>query len=126
MDDSGQQVQDHIHDFLPLNAGESGSTDDRGEFMNSKNNFGSCKRFAWIAVLTGAMVTTFSLAAFGQQEVDPTWYDPWAPNTTPVHRDVQPAPPAAVQHHAKPKHASSYKRVAKTSAKRSANQAKSS
>jgi hypothetical protein len=98
------------------------SIDDGGEFMNSKHNFGSCKRFAWIAVLSGVMVTTFSLAAFGQQEVDPTWYDPWAPKTA----EVQPAPPAAVQHHAKVKHVSSSKRVAKASGKRSANQAKSS
>ena len=31
---------------------ESRSIDHGGEFMNSQNNFGSCKRFAWIAVLT--------------------------------------------------------------------------
>jgi len=94
--------------------------------MNSQNNFGSCKRFAWIAVLTGAMVTTFSLAAFAQQEVDPTWYDPWAPKTAPVHTEAQPAPPAAVQHHARIKHVSTSRRVAKASGKRSATKAKAS
>ncbi len=94
--------------------------------MNSQNNFGSCKRFAWIAVLTGAMVTTFSLAAFGQQEVDPTWYDPWAPNTALVQREAQPARPAAVQHHAKIKRVSASKSVAKASGKRATTKAKAS
>jgi hypothetical protein len=122
MDDSGQQAQDRIHDFFPFQLGESRSSDERGDFMNGKNSFGSCKKVAWIAVLSGAMVTTFSLAAFGQQEVDPTWYDPWAPKTAEVH----PAQSAVVQHHAKTKQASSSKRVAKASGKRSANQAKTS
>jgi hypothetical protein len=121
MDVSGQQVQDHIHDFFHSSAWESRSIDDGGEFMNSQNNLGSCKRFAWIAVLTGVMVTTFSLPAFGQQEVDPTWYDPWVPKTVEVHA-VQ---PAAVQHRVTVKQVSYSRHAAKVSGKRSAKQAKS-
>ena len=41
---------------------------------------------ALIAMLFGAMVTTLQRPAYGQQEVDPTWYDPWAAsNTVVVH-----------------------------------------
>jgi len=120
--------------------------------MNGAKNIRSGKRLVWMAVLLGAMVTTFSLAAFGQQEVDPTWYDPWAPNTT-VIQSAQPAvvhtaenttvpttkptaEAAAVQHHAKGKSvtssssssstSTSTKRVAKTSARRAANQGNAS
>src|SRR5271166_136953 len=112
--------------------------------MNGAKNIRSGKRLVSMAVLSGAMVTTFSLAAFGQQEVDPTWYDPWAPNTTVIHsaqpavvhtaentagHTIEPtAEAAAVQHHAKGKSvsSSSTKRTAKTSAARSANQANAS
>lgn len=38
---------------------------------------------AWMAMLFGVMVTTL-LPAYGQQEVNPTWYDPWA-GPTAVH-----------------------------------------
>ncbi|MGO9542810.1 MAG: hypothetical protein ACLPN2_19685 [Terriglobales bacterium] len=119
--------------------------------MNGSKNIRSGKRLAWMAVLSGAMVMTFSLAAFGQQEVDPTWYDPWMPNTTVIqsaqlavvqtavntagHTTEAMAGAAAVEHQAKDKSVSSTssssssststsltKRAAKTSAKRSANQ----
>jgi hypothetical protein len=42
-----------------------------------------------MAMLFGAIFTIFLLPAYGQQEVDPTWYDP-APNTA-VAQPVQPA-----------------------------------
>ncbi|MGB8782409.1 MAG: hypothetical protein WCD02_04790 [Terriglobales bacterium] len=113
--------------------------------MNGSKNIRSGKRLAWMAVLSGAMVMTFSLAAFGQQEVDPTWYDPWMPNTTVIqsaqlalvqtaentagHTTEAMAGAAAVEHRAKDKSVSSTsssssttKSAAKTSAKRSANQ----
>ncbi len=79
----------------------------------------SCKRFAWIAVLSGAIVTTFSTAVFAQQEVDPTWYNPWAPTTTAVQHDQQVAAP--VHHAAKLKKVSATHRTAKVNEKRSAN-----
>jgi hypothetical protein len=95
----------------------------RGDFMNGSRNIRSCKRLAWIAVLSGAMVTAFSLSAFGQQEVDPTWFDPWA---APTAAAVHPAQKAAVQHHARLKTVSSSKRAAKTSVKRTSNPSKPS
>ena len=40
---------------------------------------------AMMAMLFGAMVAALLLPAYGQ-EVDPTWYNPWAaPNTAVVH-----------------------------------------
>jgi hypothetical protein len=58
---------------------------------------------AFIAMLSGAIFTILLLPAYGQQEVDPTWYDPWA---SPTAAAVPPAqPPAAVhssQAHASP------------------------
>jgi hypothetical protein len=54
---------------------------------------------AFIAMLFGAIFTILLLPAYGQQEVDPTWYDPWAaPNTVVVH----PSQPSAVVHSSQP------------------------
>jgi hypothetical protein len=50
---------------------------------------------AFIAMLCGAIFTILLLPAYGQQEVDPTWYDPWA---APTAAAVHPAHPAAVVH----------------------------
>lgn len=44
---------------------------------------------AFMAMLF-ATVTILMIPAFGQQEVDPAWYDPWAPNTAVV-QTIQPA-----------------------------------
>lgn len=49
---------------------------------------------AFMAMLFGAIFTILLLPAYGQQEVDPTWYDPWAPNTVAVNS----AQPATVVH----------------------------
>jgi|GEM_PF-3194258 len=39
-----------------------------------------------IASLFGAMCTVWLLPAYGQQEVDPTWHDPWAAaSKAPAH-----------------------------------------
>jgi hypothetical protein len=89
--------------------------------MSSSKNITSFKRLAWIAALSGAMITTFSLSAFGQQEVDPTWYNPWPGSNTAV---AQSAPQAAVQQHAKIKSVAAPKRVAKSSGKRSSTRTK--
>ena len=57
---------------------------------------------AFIAMLAGAIFTILLLPAYGQQEVDPTWYDPWA---APTAAAVHPAQPPAVVH-SSPAHAS--------------------
>lgn len=84
-----------------------------------KKSMQSFKRLAWLTVLSGAMVTTLSLSAFGQQEVDPTWFDPWAPTAAAVHHDQQAVVPA--HHAAKIKQVSTTHRVAKANVKHSAN-----
>jgi hypothetical protein len=63
--------------------------------MNRSRDISPYRFLAMIAVLFGAMV----LPAFGQQEVDPTWYDPWAPPSPAV---VQSAKPAAAVHRQQP------------------------
>jgi len=81
--------------------------------MNQSRDISPFRFLTMIAVLFGAMV----LPAFGQQEVDPTWYDPWAPPSPAV---VQSAKPAATVHRQQPrvKRVSSV-RTAKVHAKRS-------
>jgi hypothetical protein len=41
-------------------------------------------------MLFGAMAVTFLLPAYGQQEVNPTWYNPWADQNPVVARSAQP------------------------------------
>ena len=61
--------------------------------MNGLKSIRSCRVPAFIAMLFSAIFTILLLPAYGQQEVDPTWYDPWvSPNTAVVH----PQPPAVV------------------------------
>jgi hypothetical protein len=89
--------------------------------MTGLKNVKSYKRLAWIAVLSGAMVSTFSLSAFAQQDVDPTWFDPWAPNTSATHSAQQAkveTQPAASKSVAAKKSAPAVKRVAKATTKR--------
>ena len=82
--------------------------------MNQSREISPYRFLAMIAVLFGAMV----LPAFGQQEVDPTWFDPWAPPSPAV---VQSAKPAAAVHRQQPtvKRVSSVRTTAKVHAKRS-------
>ncbi len=61
--------------------------------MTGSKNVERNRVLASIAVLFGAIFTIFLLPAYGQQEVDPTWYDP-APNPAVA----QPSQPAAVAH----------------------------
>ena len=56
---------------------------------------GRSRVLASMAMLFGAIFTILLLPAYGQQEVDPTWYDPWAAPTAAV---VPPAQPAAEIH----------------------------
>ncbi len=56
---------------------------------------GRSRVLASMAMLFGAIFTILLLPAYGQQEVDPTWYDPWVAPNAPV---VPPAQPPAVIH----------------------------
>jgi len=44
-----------------------------------------------MATLFGAMLTAFLVPAYGQQEVDPTWYNPWVPPAAVVQSARQPS-----------------------------------
>lgn len=61
-----------------------------GDFMNGSRAIRRCRVPALVAMLFGAMVATLSLPAYGQQEVDPTWFDPWAAPNTAVVQTSQP------------------------------------
>lgn len=51
--------------------------------MNRSETITRGRALPYIAMLFGAILTVMTLPAYGQQEVDPTWYDPWvAPNAT--------------------------------------------
>jgi hypothetical protein len=75
--------------------------------MNRSSDIRSRRILAFIAMLFGAIVTTMLLPAYGQQEVDPTWYDPWAvntptdpaPHTVAIHSSQA---PAAINQHQPP------------------------
>jgi hypothetical protein len=56
------------------------------------------KHLALIAMSFAMMFGTFLLPAYGQQEVDPTWYNPWAPPAAAAAQTAQP-PAAKSQHH---------------------------
>jgi hypothetical protein len=64
--------------------------------MTGSKNISPRRVLTYIAMLAGAMLTTMLLPAYGQQEVAPDWYDPYAV-TTP-----SPAPSVAVAPHAQP------------------------
>lgn len=58
--------------------------------MNRSKGVRPRRVLALIATLFGAMVTALMLPAYGQQEVDPTWYNPWAATNTVVVHSAQP------------------------------------
>jgi hypothetical protein len=64
----------------------------RGDFMNGLKGIG-CRALASMAMLSGAIFTLLLVPAYGQQDVNPTWYDP-APNAAVAH----PAQAAATVH----------------------------
>ena len=53
--------------------------------MNDSKGIQQPRVTAFMAMLLGAIFTVLILPAYGQQEVDPSWYDPWTPNATAVH-----------------------------------------
>jgi len=62
--------------------------------MNERKNMKRRNNMAMIATLFCAMLIAFLVPAYGQQEVDPTWYNPWTPPAS-----AQPAPKQAARHH---------------------------
>lgn len=84
---------------------ESKAVQNRGDSMTDSMNTTASKTIrpsrvpAFIAMLFGAIFTILLLPAYGQQEVDPTWYDPWAAPSTAAVPVVQ---PSAVVHSAQP------------------------
>ena len=83
---------------------------------NLKSN--ARKSIILVGMIFGAIVT-----AFAQQEVDPTWFDPWAPPASTVV--AQAKPKAAHKNHAKSVPASTQK-TARVRAKHNATQARTS
>jgi hypothetical protein len=61
--------------------------------MNRSRDNRSRRMLLFMAVLFGAIFTTMVLPAYGQQDVDPTWYDPYAVNAVP-----NPAPTTVAIH----------------------------
>ncbi len=48
------------------------------------------RRVLALVALFGAMVTTMLSPAYAQQEVDPTWYNPWVSSSTAAVQTTQP------------------------------------
>lgn len=80
--------------------------------MSGSKGIGKCGVLGSLAMLLGAIFTIMLLPAYGQQEVAPTWYDPWA---APQAAAVHPAQPAAVVHASQPPAANQrYQQTAKS------------
>jgi hypothetical protein len=63
-----------------------------GVFMNGSISIGRCKGLASLATLLGALFTILLLPAYAQQDVAPSWYDPWAaPKVAIAHPAQAPA-----------------------------------
>ena len=62
--------------------------------MKRSYSFKSCsfksRRVLALVALFGAMVTTMLRPAYAQQEVDPTWYNPWVSASTATVQTAQP------------------------------------
>ena len=82
-------------DHSELKSVQNGGDSMTPNTSNESKGSGRSRVPSFIAMLSGAIFTILLLPAYGQQEVDPTWYDPWAaPNTAVVH----PSQPPAVVH----------------------------
>jgi hypothetical protein len=67
--------------------------------MNGSNGIGRYRGLASLAILVSALFTILLLPAYAQQDVAPSWYDPWAaPKVSVAH----PAQAPAVAHSAPP------------------------
>ena len=86
--------------------------------MNESGNISRRRVPTFIAMLFGAIFTMLLLPAYGQQEVDPTWYDP-SPSNVAVAHSSQPAA-VAHKHAAKVRSVSSAQVAGKDRVKRTA------
>jgi hypothetical protein len=68
---------------------ESKSIHHGGDAMKRSRGIRPCRVLAFTAILFGVMLTTL-LPAYSQQEVDPTWHDPWATSNTVAVPSSQP------------------------------------
>ena len=60
--------------------------------MKGTIGIGRCKGVASLAILLGALFSVFLLPASAQQDVAPSWYDPWAAlNAAVTHPTPAPA-----------------------------------
>jgi len=80
--------------------------------------------FAEMVVLWGAIAMSMTLPVYGQQEVDPTWYNPWPTPTAAAAQNVQTGKAHAGRE--KSKAVNAPRRVAKASGKRVASRQKAS
>jgi len=64
--------------------------------MKRSHSFKSRRVLALVA-LFGAMITTMLRPAYAQQEVDPTWYNPWVTSSTAAVQTTQPKATAQVR-----------------------------
>ena len=65
-----------------------------GDSMNCSKGIRPRRPLAMVATLFGAMVLT--LPAFGQQDMDPTWFNPW---DAPKAAVAKSSPPGVAIHH---------------------------
>src|SRR5579863_1231106 len=105
MDTSRKREQYPFHDFsrLPLTSGRNQTITEVIQ-MNRLRDIRTRRVMAFMAMLFGAMVTTMVLPAHAQQDVDPTWYDPYAVHTAPIAAPQTVAahsyqPPVAIRGH---------------------------
>ncbi len=68
--------------------------------MIGSKNISPCRVLTFVAMLSGAMLNTLIVPAYGQQEVDATWYDP-VPNTV-ANAAPSAGPNATVVHSSQP------------------------
>jgi hypothetical protein len=77
-----------------------------GSKMNGLKAIARLRNLASIAMLSGAIFTIFLVPAYGQQEIDPTWYDPTpsaaAPVDTAQAQAQAPAQPLTTAHALQP------------------------
>jgi hypothetical protein len=96
MDASRIQVQDRTMISRSANH-RSKSVQNGGDSMKRSENGNRGKNLMSAAILFGAMFTVLLVPAFGQQEVDPTWYDPSPAQVTTAHQSQGVAADQSVQ-----------------------------
>jgi hypothetical protein len=96
MDAAGNQVQYRTMISRSVNR-QSKSVHNGGDSMKRSENNNRSRNLMSAAILFGAMFTMLLVPAFGQQEVDPTWYDPSPAQVTSAHQSQAVAAPQPAQ-----------------------------